>query len=139
MITDDEGRRRGADEPGPVGDGPVEVVRSEERLVGGTERVPVRRARLQRFVVTERRTISVDVRREEVRVVYDDLAPGEEPPVDPSVDATPPMLLREERIEIVRTVVPVERVRLVKDRITTEQTVTGTVRQERFDLDTDVR
>lgn len=141
MNADDEGPKHRADGPaaGPVADGAVEVVRSEERLVPTTERVPVRRARLQRFVVTEQRTVTVDVRHEEVRVVYDDVAPGEQPPVDPSVEATPPMLLREERIEVVRTVVPVEQVRLVKDRIATEQTVTGTVGQERFDLRTDVR
>jgi stress response protein YsnF len=111
------------------------VVRFEERLVPTTQRVPVQRARLQRFVVTERRTITVDVRHEEVRVVFDDIAPGEPAVVDPSVDATPPVLLREERLEVVRTVVPVERVRLVKERTTTEQIVSGSVRREEFDLD----
>jgi stress response protein YsnF len=113
----------------------VTVIRSEERLVPTTERVPVRRARLQRFVVTEQRTITVDVRHEEVRVVFDDVAPGEPVPVDVTVDATPPVLLREERLEVVRTVVPVERVRLVKERSTVEQTVSGTVRREEFDFD----
>ena len=137
MHAHDEGPARRADGGAP--EPAVEVLRSEERLVAATERVPVRRARLQRFVVTEQRTITVEVRHEEARLVYDDIAPGEEPRVDPSVDATPPMLLREERIEVVRTIVPVERVRLVKDRVTTEQTLTGTVRQERFDLDADGR
>lgn len=143
VIGNDEGPKHRSDAPADEADGlqarvpgdGAESVRSEERLVPTTLRVPVRRARLQRFVVTEQRTITVDVSHEEVRVVYDDLAPGDPAPVDLEVDATPPVLLREERVELVRTVVPVEWVRLVKERRAGEQTVSGTVRREEIEVE----
>jgi stress response protein YsnF len=143
MSGIDEGPKHRADAPPVEAEGlrgaaqadDVAVVRAEERLVPGTQRIPVRRARLQRFVVTEQRTITVDVSHEEVRVVYDDIAPGDPVRVGPEVDATPPVLLREERIEVVRKVVPVERVRLVKERSTVERTVSGTVRREEIEVD----
>ena len=44
------------------------MVRSEERLVVGTERVATTRARLVKYVVTEEVQITVPIRREEIRV-----------------------------------------------------------------------
>ena len=111
----------------------VEVVRSEERLRPAVERVPVRVARLEKFIVTERRTITVDVRHEEVRLVYDDLPPGVDTSGLPSTTGPlPAVVLSEERVEVRKVVVPVERARLVVDRVTEQQEVTGVVRAERI-------
>jgi len=41
----------------------------------------------------------------------------------------------EERVVITKVLVPVERVRLVKQIVTSEQVVTGQVRAERIDVD----
>ena len=123
--------------PGAPGARPIEMVRSEERLAAGVQRVPVRRARLQKFVVTERRTVEVEVRHEEVRLVYDDLGPDGVPAlgeVGGLPDATRDLVLAEERVEVRTVVVPVERVRLVKDLVRSEQRVEAEVRKERIDL-----
>lgn len=119
------------------------VVRSEERLSVATQWVPVRRARLEKFQVTATRTIEVPWSREDVRVVYDDMAgalgtpgtaddSGGTPPV---ADPPRPWVLMEERIVITKEWVPVETVRLVVDRVAGEQQVTGPVRKEQVSLD----
>jgi stress response protein YsnF len=56
----------------------IDTVLSAERLQVGRERVPTRIARLQKFIVTEQRTITVEVRHEEARLVYEDLPAGED-------------------------------------------------------------
>jgi hypothetical protein len=61
-----------APEPAATSDG--SMVRSEERLQVGTERVATTRARLVKYVVTEDVQITVPIRREEIRV--------EEVPID---------------------------------------------------------
>jgi len=63
------------DQGGPVDDG--SMVRSEEQLrVVGTERVPTERVRMRRYTVTENKTITVPVSREEFRLEYEPEAPG---------------------------------------------------------------
>jgi uncharacterized protein (TIGR02271 family) len=113
------------------------MVRSEERLSAATQWVPVRRARLEKFEVTESRTIEVPWRREEVRVVYDELdgadaaAGSASPPA-----ATPrPWVLMEERIVVTKEWVPAQTVRLVVERVAGEQEVTAPVRKEQVSLD----
>jgi stress response protein YsnF/sporulation protein YlmC with PRC-barrel domain len=61
--TDDRPRddRNGAD---------GSMVRSEEQLAAGTERVATGRARLRKYLVTEEQQITVSVSREDVRVEY---------------------------------------------------------------------
>jgi uncharacterized protein (TIGR02271 family) len=108
---------------------------SEERIQVSTRTVPIGRARLQRVVVTERRTIEVDVRHEEIRLVEDDgpeygeLATGEG-----RARATPWVVLREERLEVVRHVEPTERVRLVLDQVSETVPVTADLRHEVLDV-----
>jgi stress response protein YsnF len=126
------------------------VVRSEERLSVGTQWVPVRRARLEKFQVTETRTIEVPWTREDVRVVYDDLtgteptgtqpttgAPTSSAPTssEPTTSAPRPWVLMAERIVVTKEWVPAERVHLVVDRVAGEQDVTGSVRREQVALD----
>ena len=125
----------------------VEVIRSEEQLSVATQWVPVRRARLEKFLVTQTRTIEVEWSREDVRVVDEPVEPAVDgtahhpaADLDPAtgrpVQATPqPWVLMEERIVVTKEWVPMERVRLVVDQVTGEQEVTGPVRKEQVDLD----
>ena len=112
----------------------VVMIRSEERLRPRTELVPTRTARLEKYVVTEQRTITVEVRHEEVRLVYDDLPTGAHAagPQDAASRRAPEFVLSEERVEVRKVVVPVERVRLVVDTVTEQREVTDSVRSERI-------
>ena len=71
-------RLAGAVEPGEPG----VLVRSEERLNVSTQRFTTGRARLEKYLITETRTITVEVTREEVRLVHDDTSPTA--PADPA-------------------------------------------------------
>lgn len=117
----------------PKGDA-VEMIRSEERLRVSTVRVPVRRARLERFEVTEMQTITVPVIREDVRIVYEPVDPTESPA--PAVSSGPPrsLVLTQERVIVSTERVPVERVSMVIETVTEEQAVTGDVRTEQITL-----
>jgi hypothetical protein len=110
----------------------VEMIRSQERLRVTTTRVPVRRARLERFEVTEMQTITVPVTREDVRIVYE--------PVDPAEDVrerpTPPrpLVLMQDRVIVTTERVPVELVSLVVETVSDEQVITGDVRSEQITM-----
>ena len=114
----------------------IDTVLSAERLRVGRERVPTRIARLQKFIVTEQRTITVEVRHEEARLVYEDVPAGEDAValLSRRTDDVPELVLHEERIEVTTRVVPVERVRAVVERITEHQEVSGEVRVERVEV-----
>jgi hypothetical protein len=124
--------------------GPVEVVRSEEELQVGVRRRR-RRLRLRKYLVTEYLTRTIPVRREEVRL-EEMPAPAEpvgEPDEQPTVQATgeQPLLevvLHREEPVIQLRVVPHERVRLFKDVITEQRTLTEDIRKEQIDLWTDL-
>ena len=107
---------------------------SAERLHVETERVPRSRVRLKKVVVTEQRTLTVPVRREQYRIVR-----------EPIVDAAPvagavlgpdeqEVVLYGERVVVTTEVVPVERIRLVKEEVVDTRQVTGEVRRERIEL-----
>jgi uncharacterized protein (TIGR02271 family) len=136
----------GSDDRGQVGDdvsGPTTddaMTRSEEELrVGKTQR-EAGRARLRKYVVTEEETVTVPVQREEVRV-------EREPITDANVDdAMDGPAISEEEHEVVlhaeepvveKRAVPKERVRMDKDAVTEQETVTEQVRKERIDVDGD--
>jgi stress response protein YsnF len=120
--------------------GPVEVVRSEEELQVGVRRRR-RRLRLRKYVVTEYLTRTIPVRREEVRL--EELpAPAEavdEPDDQDAVQAAGDQALvevvlhREEPVIQLR-VVPAERVRLFKEVLTEQRTVTEEIRKEQIDI-----
>ena len=110
----------------------VEMIRSEERLRVSTTRVPVQRARLERFEVTEMQTITVPVIREDVRIVYEPVDPGDQL-TEPSAPPRP-LVLMQERVIVTTERVPVELVSLVVDTVTDEQAVTGDVRSEQITL-----
>ncbi|MGI3782099.1 MAG: YsnF/AvaK domain-containing protein, partial [Janthinobacterium lividum] len=98
------------------------------------------RARLRKYVVTEHVTQTVPVSHEEVRV-------SREPITDANIgDATSgpaiseeehEVVLHEERPVVSKETVPVERVRLDKETVTEQATVSEDVRKEQIDTDVD--
>ena len=107
---------------------------SEERLHIETERVPRTRVRLRKVVVTEQRTVSVPVRREEYRLIREPITDAD--PVAGGVIGPDEqeVVLYEERVVVTTEVVPVERIRLVKEEVVETREVSGAVRRERIEL-----
>jgi stress response protein YsnF len=140
-VPEDE--RAAARAPAP-GDG--SMVRSEEQLRVGAERVASRRVRLVKFVVTEEVQVTVPVRREEVRLeevplderdaaaapAGESLLPAD---ADPGGGLPGEIVLHAERPVVSVEVVPVERVRLRTETVTDDHTVTDQVQRERIVLD----
>ncbi len=110
----------------------VEVTRSEERLVPGVERHAVGVVRYGKRVVTEERTVTVTVRREELFV--ENLPAGEATghgPAGPRAEGLVATLtLSEEVPEVTLRTVPRETVRLFVDRIASDAPVTAEVAHE---------
>src|SRR5215204_6496924 len=130
--------------PRLAGQGPVELVRSEEELQVSVRR-RLRRLRQRKYVVTEYLTRTIPVRREEVRL-EEVGAPAEavgEPDEQPAVQAAgdQPLLevvLHREEPVIQLRVVPAERIRLFKDIVTEQRTVTEDLRKEQVDLQSEL-
>jgi stress response protein YsnF len=124
------------------------MTRSEERLVPSTEVYEVGRARLRKYVVTEEVQITVQVRREELRLERGSIPAHAQTLVeDPDVFGPPEafsgpeggpifeVTLHEERPVVTTEIVPVERVRLAKVVRTENHVVSGVVRKERIEAD----
>ena len=128
----------GHDTSGPTTDNAM--TRSEERLDVGTRSEEVGRARLRKYVVSENVTESVPVSREEVRV-------EREPITDANIgNAMDGPAISEEEHEVTlhaetpvvqKEAVPVERVRLDKETVTEQATVTEGLRKEEIEVDGD--
>jgi uncharacterized protein (TIGR02271 family) len=112
------------------------VVRHEERLTVSTQRLATERVRIERVIVTEQRTLTVDVRREELRLTREPLPEGSLIPAGTAAIKTEPlvMVLHEEQIEIVKTVVPVERATITTETVVEDQEVTATLGREVVDV-----
>lgn len=110
---------------------------SEERLHVETERVPRTRVRLRKVVVTEQRTVTVPIRREEYRLIREPITDGI--PVAGGVigEDEQEVVLYEERVVVTTEVVPIERIRLVKEEVVESLEVSGEVRRERIELEDD--
>jgi uncharacterized protein (TIGR02271 family) len=128
----------GHDTSGPTTDDAM--TRSEEELKVGTRREETGRARLRKYVVTEQVQTTVPVQREEVRIEREPITDGN---VDQALDGPAiseeehEVTLHAETPVVEKNVVPKERVRLEKDTITDEETISEEVRQERIDADGD--
>jgi uncharacterized protein (TIGR02271 family) len=128
-------------DPGPrtAGEDPITVVRSEERLDVTTVWTPTERLRVRKVVVTEERTITVTLRREELVIERE---PLEQPPDGAGLgprgaDPEPiTLVLHAEQPVLTTRVLPVERVHVVIDRILEMQSATETIRKERVDVRT---
>ena len=137
----------GTEPPGPVavpGGTDGAMTRSEERLQVGTERVPVGRVRLVKYVVTEEVQVTVPIRREEVRL--EEVPLGDEGVVGTDESLLPPgagthtglpdeIVLHAERPVIWVEVVPVERVRLRTEVVAGQEQVSERVQREEIVLD----
>jgi uncharacterized protein (TIGR02271 family) len=136
----------GSDDREPVGhdvSGPTTdeaMTRSEEELRVGTTRREAGRARLRKYVVTEEETVTVPVQREEVRVEREPITDAN---VDDAMDGPAiseeehEVVLHEDEPVVETRAVPKERVRMNKDTVTEQETVTEQVRKERVDVDGD--
>jgi len=128
-YTVDADRTRSTD-----GNDVAETTRSEEQLRVGTETVATGKARLRKYVVTEQQTITVPVTREEVRVEREPITNGEAGDIgDDEVEVT----TYAERPVVTTEKVAKEKVRLVKDTVADDETVSGEVRKEQVDVDVD--
>ncbi len=126
----------GRDVSGPTTDDAM--TRSEEELRVGTTEREAGRVRLRKYVVEDEVSETVPVRREEIRV-------EREPITDANADAAldgpaiseeeHEVVLHEEEVLVDKRAVPKERVRLEKDSVTEEETVSETVRKEEIDVD----
>ncbi|WP_410641450.1 DUF2382 domain-containing protein [Amycolatopsis sp. lyj-346] len=113
------------------------MTRSEERLNVGTEQVETGHVRLRKYVVTEEQQVTVPVRHEEVRVEREPVTRGDG--TAEIGEAEQDMVLHAEKPVVRKETVPVERARLRKETVSDEQTVSGKVRKEQFEVTDDDR
>jgi len=128
----------GHDTSGPTTDDAM--TRSEEELRVGKSSRESGRARLRKYVVTEQVQQTVPVQREEVRL-------EREPITDANVGAAKDgpaiseeeheVVLHEEELVTEKRAVPKERVRLDKETVTEDETVSEEVRKEQIEADGD--
>ena len=128
----------GHDTSGPTTDNAM--TRSEEQLTVGKTSEEAARVRLRKYVVTENVQQTVPVQREEVRIEREPITDAN---VGDALDGPAiseeehEVVLHEERPVVQKEAVPVERVRLDKETITEEATVSDEVRKEQIEIDGD--
>jgi len=126
----------GHDTSGPSTDDAM--TRSEERLVAGTRREEAGKARLRKYVVTEQQQVTVPVTREEVTLDREPITDGNVGSAldGPSItEEEHEVTLHAERPVVETEAVPVERVRLGKETVTEQESVSGEVRKEQIEFD----
>jgi len=126
----------GHDTSGPTTD--QAMTRSEERLNVGTETQEAGRARLRKRVVTEHQQVSVPVSHEEVTLDREPITDGNRGDAydGPAIsEEEHEVTLHAERPVVDTEAVAVERVRLGKETVTGQETVSGEVRKEEIELD----
>jgi uncharacterized protein (TIGR02271 family) len=117
------------------------MTRSEEEVRVGTTRRETGRARLRKYVVTENVTKTVPVQRERVRIEREPVVGAE---ADKAMDgpdiseAEHEVTLHAEEPVVEKRTVPKERVRMDRDTVTDEETVSEEVRKERIEPEGDV-
>ncbi|WP_104165737.1 YsnF/AvaK domain-containing protein [Arthrobacter sp. SX1312] len=132
---DRSGTTVGHDTSGPTTDDAM--TRSEEQLHVGTERREAGRARLRKYVVTENVTKTVPVTHEEVRIEREPITDANRGDAldGPSIsEEEHEVVLHAERPVVEKEAVPVERVRLDKETVTAQETVTEEVRKEKIEV-----
>jgi uncharacterized protein (TIGR02271 family) len=114
------------------------MTRSEEQLHVGTERRETGRARLRKHIVTEQKTVTVPVQREEVRLEREPITDENRGQAMAGGDLTEEeheVTLHEERPVVEKEAVPVERVKLAKEATTDHVEVKEDVRKEQIVAD----
>jgi len=114
------------------------MTRSEERVNVGTRTEETGRARLRKYVVTEHVTQTVPVSHEEVRVEREPITDANRGQALQGHEITEDeheVTLHQERPVVEKEAVPVERVRLDKETVADEETVSEDVRHEEVEFD----
>jgi uncharacterized protein (TIGR02271 family) len=138
-LPEGQGREAvGHDTSGPTTDDAM--TRSEEELrVGKTQRESGR-ARLRKYVVTEQVQQTVPVQREEVRLEREPITDANvgDAKAGPAIsEEEHEVVLHEEEVITEKRAVPKERVRMDKQTVTEDQTVSEEVRKEQIEADGD--
>ncbi len=140
--TDTRGQvGRGFGNHGPTATGSdddASMVRSEEQVRIGKEKVATGKARLRKYVVTENVTTTVPVQREELRLEREPITDENRDAAMKDADfgeAEQEITLSEERVVVDKETVPVERVALDTETVTEEKQVTEEVRKEQIETD----
>lgn len=126
-----------AGDPAVTGEAPIVVIRSEEQLHVAIERVAVERVRIAKRVRTETKTVTVQVRREELVVERLPVTSTDQHPRAEHQHPTGPLVelvLHEEVPEFTTRVVAVERIRVSTATTATDHTEQATVRREVIDV-----
>ncbi|MFB7474394.1 PRC and DUF2382 domain-containing protein [Kitasatospora sp. NPDC056184] len=118
---------------------PVEITCREERLDITTEWQVIGTARLRKYVTTEQVERRIPVVHERVRVERVPVGEAERAALDEKeiADAVEEVALREERPVVRKYLAPLERVRLVVERYTTEEVVREELRREQVEVHDD--
>jgi uncharacterized protein (TIGR02271 family) len=144
--TSNRGRPDRVDEAGIVGrdtSGPTTddaMTRSEEQLRVGTQSREVGRARLRKHIVTEYQQVTVPVSHEEVTLTREPITDANRGNAydGPAISSEEhEVTLHAERPVVGVEAVAVERVKVGKQTVTEQETVSGEVRKEQIELDTD--
>ena len=123
----------GPDDTSPPNE--VTVTRWEEQLALTTHRRAVERARLIKYVECETVTRTVQVRREQVRIQREPIAPA-----SPGAERRPAsggdrwMVLYDEEVVVTTRRVPRERVRLRTHAVVEQRVVAEVLRSERVEV-----
>lgn len=116
---------------------PAAVVRHEEILHVATETIALETVRIEKYIITERRTFTADVRREEIRITRTPVIDPDEFRSRMDTDPAPPitMVLHEEQLAITTAIVPVETVTIRVTSVPSEHRIDDALRREQVDID----
>ena len=115
-----------------------ELIRSEEQLNVNKERVATGEARLRKYVVTDTESVEVPVEREEVRVERTPINADDAKNYNGAISGDSEeasVTLHEERVNVNKETVPVEKINLKKDTVRDTETHTEELRKEQIDTD----
>lgn len=116
-----------------------ELIRSEEQLDVSKDRVESGQVRLRKYVVNETETVEVPVEREEVRVVREPITDADRANYDGKIgEQEASVTLHEDRVNVSKESVPVEKVSLEKDTVQDTEQVSEQLRKERFETEGEV-
>jgi uncharacterized protein (TIGR02271 family) len=118
------------------------MTRSEEELRVQKQRQETGRVRLRKYVTTEQQQVTVPVQKETVRVEREPITEANraEAMSGPDIkESEHEIITHEERPVVSKETVPKERVRLEKDVVTEDETVSGEVRKEQVEVEGDTK
>jgi uncharacterized protein (TIGR02271 family) len=118
--------------------GEESMVRSEEQMHVGKERVETGRARLRKYAVTEEESVSVPVRKEKARLETEPLTDEDRARGTEIAEGESEVTLTEERPVVHKETVAKEKVGLATEVEEEQRTVAEEVRKERVDVEGDV-